>query len=78
MKPYLWIAGAVLLGVIALAVWIDLRDPVFVAGLGAAALAALVKAVLPKVLRHSPATDARSERAAREGRMGDPHAGREK
>lgn len=44
----------------------------------ALAAADLLNAVLPELLHASPATIEAAGRAAREGRMGDPHAGREK
>lgn len=74
----LYLAGAVLLAVAALAVWVSFRDPVFVTGLTAAAVGAIVRAVLPTVLRSSPETQARAQQAAREGRLGDLWGGREK
>lgn len=61
MSRWLWIGGALLLGVAAVSVWYAFRSPGFVAGLTAIATAAAWKAIKPVVL--SPETeDARAER----------------
>ena len=77
---WLYIIGAAVLLIGAAALVLGL----YAAGRNAIADAfkALVKwlawQILPALLRSSAATQAKAQRDAREGRMGDPHAGREK
>lgn len=49
MRWLLWLAGAVLLGVAALAVYMAFQSPAFVAGLSALAAAAAAKAIFAVV-----------------------------
>lgn len=67
MVGWLWGAAAFLLLVAALAIWVDLRDPQFVVGLGAAAMLALYAAIKPYIIAHSPETDAKTKVDTREG-----------
>ena len=48
---WLWLAAALLFAVAAAAVWFSFRDPVFIAGLTAAAVSAAVSAIKPELLR---------------------------
>lgn len=54
MTRWLWIAGAVLLAVAALAVYMAFRNPAFVSGLLVAAAAAAVKAAIPQITKPLP------------------------
>lgn len=51
MKTLAWLAGAVLLGVAALAVYMAFQSPTFVAGLSALAAAAAAKAIKEVVVK---------------------------
>ena len=48
---WLWLAGAVLLGVAALAVYSAFQNPAFVAELGALAIGMAARAIVPAVTR---------------------------
>ena len=68
VSRWLWIGGAVLLGVAALSVYYAFQSPGFVAGLAALAAAAAWKALKPAVLkRMTPEEEAEWHKAIRRG-----------
>lgn len=54
MTKWAWFAGAVLLAVAALAVFLAFRNPAFVAALGSMAAAALAKGIIAQVGKPLP------------------------
>ena len=68
MKIYLWLGGAALFGVAALAVYGAFNSPSFVAGLTALAVALAAKAVIPVITkRNSADVEARMAECYRRG-----------
>ena len=72
------IAGIALIGACALAFGLYEAGRNVIADAVKAAVKWLAWQLLPALLRSSAATREKAQRDAREGRMGDPHAGREK
>jgi len=65
---FLWIAVAALFGVAAFAVWFSFRDPVFITGLVAAAVASFVNAIKPTILkRMTPEQEKKMQECHRRG-----------
>lgn len=72
MKSGLWLVGAVLLGVAALAVYGAFQSPTFVAGLSAMAAAAAWKAIKPMIVaQQSPEDLAKTRDEFRKGHGDD-------
>lgn len=68
MRIYLWLGGAALLGVAALAVYGAFNSPSFVAGLTALAIACATKAIVPVVTkRNTPDIEAQMHECIRRG-----------
>lgn len=66
-----WVIGAVLLTVAAVAVWFAFQRPDFVIGLVSVAAAAAIKAAAPKVLKRMPPEEEAEWRAAVRRGQGD-------
>ena len=64
MKTALWLAGAVLLGAAAFAIYGAFQSPTFVAGLSALAAAAAWKAIAPTVGKPLSRDDTRAKNEA--------------
>ena len=74
---WLYAAGAVILLVGAASAFWAFQRPSFVAGLASVITTAVIKAILPKLLkRKSPEEEAEDHRRAREGKSGGIHRGK--
>jgi len=71
MRWLLWLAGAVLLGVAALAVYVAFQSPAFVAGLSALAAAAAAQAVKEIVVKPLSADELKDKNQAERSGNGD-------
>lgn len=70
---WLWIGGAVLLGIGAVSVYLAFQSPTFVAGLTALAAGAVWKALAPAVAqRMTPEQEAEFHKATRRAQEWDP------
>lgn len=66
-----WLIGAALFMVAALAMWVSFRSPEFVMAMGAIAIGAAWKAVLPSIARRMPPDEEAAWRAAERRGQGD-------
>ena len=74
MTKWAWFAGAVLLAVAALAVFLAFRNPAFVAALGSMAAAALAKGIIAQVSKPLPPAEQEEWRKAERAGRGDEWA----